>query len=59
MQIEKTTLSIAEFAARHGISKRTVLRELKRKRLPHRKLDRRTLITQDDERQWLEACRAA
>jgi hypothetical protein len=47
--------SIADFSHRNGIGESTTYNEIKRGRLVARKIGRRTIITADDERAWLNA----
>ena len=54
-QIEQNAFGPLEIAARNGIGKTKVYAEIDAGRLKARKLGRRTLITIEDERRWLDA----
>jgi hypothetical protein len=51
-QLTISASSILSFAERNGIGESTVYKEIKAGRLVARKIGRRTIITDDDERIW-------
>lgn len=52
---QRTSYSVAEIAARNHLGIATIWREIAANKLAARKLGRRTLITAEDERAWLDA----
>jgi len=49
-----SAFSIAKFSQRNGIGETLTRNEIRRGRLVARKVGRRTIITDDDERAWRE-----
>lgn len=54
-KVERSSFTVAEIANRNHLGVATIWREISANKLAARKLGRRTLITLEDERAWLEA----
>ena len=53
--VERRSYTVAEIASRNHLGVATIWREISAQKLLARKLGRRTIITAEDERAWLEA----
>jgi hypothetical protein len=59
METRRRSFSIAEIAFRHGLSKQLVRADIKRGVLKAKKIGRRTIVTEEAERAWLDAAPSA
>jgi excisionase family DNA binding protein len=55
LDASRESFSPDEIAQRNGLGRTTVFAEIKARRLIARKVGKRTVITRDDERAWLES----
>jgi hypothetical protein len=55
LDANRESFSPDEIADRNGLGRTTVFAEIKARRLVARKVGKRTIITRDDERAWLES----
>jgi excisionase family DNA binding protein len=51
----RKAFAVREFCARHGVCRQTFYEEVRRGRLRARKLGKKTIVTAEDEREWLES----
>ena len=54
MDTDRKAYSVREFCARNGICRQTFYDEIRRGRLHARKLGKKTIVTAENERAWLE-----
>ncbi len=54
-KVERSSYTVAEIASRNHLGVATIWREIAANKLAARKLGRRTIITLEDERAWLDA----
>jgi|HubBroStandDraft_6_1064221.scaffolds.fasta_scaffold825512_1 excisionase family DNA binding protein len=55
LNAKRESFSPDEIADRNGLGRTTVFAEIKARRLVARKVGKRTIITRDDEKAWLES----
>jgi excisionase family DNA binding protein len=55
LNANRESFSPDEIADRNGLGRTTVFAEIKARRLVARKVGKRTIITRDDEKAWLES----
>lgn len=53
--MERQAFSVREICQRHGICRQTFYDEIRRGRLHARKLGKKTIVTAENERAWLES----
>jgi predicted DNA-binding transcriptional regulator AlpA len=55
MDTDRKAYSVREFCARNGICRQTFYDEIRRGHLHARKLGKKTIVTAESERAWLES----
>ncbi len=55
MEVDRMAFAVREFCARNGICRQTFYDEIRRGRLHAIKLGKKTIVTAESERAWLES----
>ena len=55
MEVDRKVFSVREFCARNGICRQTFYDEIRRGRLHAIKLGKKTIVTNESERAWLDS----
>ncbi len=55
MEVDRKAFAVREFCARNGICRQTFYDEIRRGRLHAIKLGKKTIVTAESERAWLES----